>query len=192
MKFYIIDCGWGNIKKLSEFFNTFGEIILISSYKELRGNGTIVIPGVGNYNEVVKQLEHKFPISCLKNWIVHSRIIGICSGMQALGISSEEGDRKGLELLPLNFERLQKLNLGWNAIEIENRVKTNFYFAHRFGLLAKKPLSEYPRSFRFCQIENDKSVLAMIKSKNILLTQFHPELSHDSGKALIRQFLKCE
>ena len=58
----------------------------------------LILPGVCTFDHAMKQLNATGITKLLVNMVVNKQtpLLGICLGMQLLGISSEEGERAGL------------------------------------------------------------------------------------------------
>ena len=158
----------------------------------------IILPGVGNFVEGIKNLEKKgLDIAIRKAHKKKINILGICLGMQLLFEKSEEGNHDGLGLIKgtikkfdSSFQNIQIPHMGWNYVEIQKKSKlyfdyknkTKFYFAHSYYVDCEDKnsvvgLTTYGKKF-CCAIE----------SSNLFGVQFHPEKSHNFGKAFFKNF----
>ena len=131
-------------------------------------------------------------------------IFGVCVGEQMLFDWSEEGDTKGLGLLPgkvIRFQldsqrqedgsRYKVPQMGWNQVRqnqphpLWNGIadKSFFYFVHSFYAVpehARHMVGETEYGTPFC---------SAIACDNIFATQFHPEKSADVGLQLYKNFI---
>jgi glutamine amidotransferase len=180
------------------------DFIVSKNYREISLSKNIILPGVGNFKEAMKNLKAKnFHIllrKLAKN--IDVKIMGICLGMQLLCKSSNEnGVNKGLGLIPLkvrNFSIKSKSiikipHVGFNNVELNENENSffynlngqnDFYFNHSYravnkNIKLKKYISE-------C-IYGDKFV-AIYKRDNICGVQFHPEKSQFNGLSLVKNF----
>ena len=139
---------------------------------------------------------------------VKKPLFGVCVGMQMLLDHSEEGNTKGLGLIPGNvvkFDLAGKLQadgsrfkvpqMGWNQVNFSQHSgaqhpvwgdipnSSYFYFVHSF--YAK------PHNAGHVAAETDYGgpFACAIARDNLFATQFHPEKSADQGLALYRNFL---
>jgi len=168
---------------------------------EIKNAQKLIIPGVGSFDEGMKNLSQLGMIDLLKEMIGKNEIpvLGICLGMQLLCHASEEGTVHGLGLVPAKVKKLKSEfegtfkvpHMGWNTIEVirKNRLfdpdlgDKRFYFVHSYYV---EPESDDICSARayygldFC---------AAFEHKNIYGVQFHPEKSHRFGMSLIRNFV---
>jgi glutamine amidotransferase len=126
----------------------------------------------------------------------NNKLLGICCGMQVLGLSSEEGNLKGLGLIKGNNYLLKnkiKPHLGWNSllidktknIKILSGITNNdlFYYLHSYYF----NISNDETNISFTKYEN-YNVTSVVNKKNIYGVQFHPEKSHDAGKKILINF----
>ncbi len=193
----IIDYGLGNIKA---FYNLYKEINInlkiIDNYKYINKNiNKLILPGVGAFDEVITKLKEKNFFDEIKNFSINkeNKILGICSGMQILGVNSEEGKKKGLGLIDGDIFKIKNAftpHMGWNSVIIKRRdlILNNinhdnyFYFLHSYHFKEKLEknvigVSKYQNVFS-----------SIIKNENIYGVQFHPEKSHKSGLQLLKNF----
>jgi glutamine amidotransferase len=204
MKLVILNLGIGNIGSLRTMLCNLGVDFKESiDINELIEATHIIFPGVGAYSEISALLYQKVDVDALKlhfNTSNSVRFLGICIGMQLLSeIGLEGGESKGMGLLDGTVENLKhKLeqdtrlpHVGWNNIEgcidefkkFENR---DFYFVHNYYFNAK-------REHDVAAWVNYGGIFpAIVKKKNIIGVQFHPEKSQSNGIDFIRAFLNDE
>ena len=188
----MLDYGVGNIHSLKKALEAAGARVAVAAEpREVVKARALVLPGVGAFGKVASmiapireelraKLDGGLPALC------------VCIGMQILFESSEEGEGRGIGLLPglvrrLRHERLP--HIGWNGVNHAGRglfegvaTGASFYFVHSFapsscgdGVTAT---ADYGGAFA-----------AAIEFKNAWGTQFHPEKSSDAGGLLIRNFV---
>ncbi|MBN1980699.1 MAG: imidazole glycerol phosphate synthase subunit HisH [Chitinivibrionales bacterium] len=124
-------------------------------------------------------------------------ILACGSAAQALVSSSEEGHSQCLELFSGTSQRLRSsasvprlIHAGWNSITVEKKhplladiqPSDEFYFAHCSHILPMESSMVYACS------EYGISMAAVIATKNLFATQFHPELSGQAGLRLLKNF----
>ncbi len=153
----------------------------------------VVIPGVSTAKTAMENLLQHDLVDVIKN--LSTPVIGICSGMQVLFESSEEGNVRGLGIFPGKVKKLTVKNetlphMGWNQlhkVKPENQLlqgisnKDYVYFVHSF---AASP-SEYTAAI--CKYGDPFS--AVVQKDNFYGTQFHPEKSGTVGLKILRNFL---
>lgn len=198
----------GNIKILNTEFANFGSIKnllnqigykseLINNVDNLQ-NEKIIIPGVGNFAKIMSVLKNRKLVDKLSNLLKNNenKFFCICVGMQILFQKSEEGNEKGLGILEgkfkkFNLKQLRVPHQGWNYIKtnnfkeksLKNILNKRFYFSHSFYIE-----SGAITNFDYNLTNYEVDFVSMIKSKNILATQFHPEKSHSQGIELFKYF----
>ena len=126
-------------------------------------------------------------------------ILGICLDMQILATKSfEYGETNGLNLIKGEVKSLPKdlslriPNVGWRQLCIGSQeslknLKLNgmMYFVHSYVF--------YPKNFKdtLATIKfSTHSVPVIIRNKNVIGCQFHPEKSGNNGLNFLRWFCK--
>lgn len=199
----IIDYGMGNLGSIGNMLKKIGVPSLISSgVEEIERAERLILPGVGAFDNGMKNLEEMGLIPLLNRRVREEGVpvLGICLGMQLLGRSSQEGQRKGLgwiegETRRFCFgdseERLKVPHMGWNTVQIRqgHRImggleeSNRFYFVHSYHLVALDErvvvgLTHYGYDFVSC-----------VADRNVMGVQFHPEKSHKFGMRLLSNFV---
>jgi glutamine amidotransferase len=193
MNIAIIDAGAGNLKSIYNFFfRNFSSTIKVysSQNKDLDESEVLILPGVGHFGHVSKNLKDTNLDESIKMFASTKKpLIGICLGAQILTKSSEEAlETNGLGLINANCISLSKHptyrgnipRIGWSGIEGED--KSSYYFVHSFFI----NVNDKNLATKFCV----DGVTASVQFDNILATQFHPEKSDLSGESFIKEFLK--
>ena len=192
MKVSIINTNIGNIQSLKNMFNKIGiETTVCFKKNELEANNILVLPGVGSFDAAINYLKNQgiYQLLSDKNFLQQKYLIGICLGMQILLESSDEGNEKGLCLIPGKAKKFEKNiikvpHMGWNILNkckesFLNLKKKKFYFAHSYFVECKE---EYVQATCI----HDHEFPAIIKSEKIIGIQFHPEKSHQNGIFLLK------
>tara|TARA_B100001063_G_C16587996_1_gene464119 strand:+ start:158 stop:760 length:603 start_codon:yes stop_codon:yes gene_type:complete len=194
----IIDYGLGNINAFYNIYKSLNiKTKIARNASDLKKSTHIILPGVGAFDEAMSSLE-KYD---LRSAIVEkansksAKILGICIGMHILGANSEEGNQKGLNLIPGVVKKITNNNLlvphmGWNTMNkiSDNQllksitVKDYFYFLHSYIFVPKD------NSFTICETDYSSNFTSAIKKDNIYGIQFHPEKSHKCGIKLLKNF----
>ena len=110
-KIVIVDYGVGNLASLINLLSKFEFEITVSNKKNVLKNANcIILPGVGNFTEAIKNLKKNKIFIYLKKLILSGKpTIGICLGMQILFQSSEESAEEiGLGVLSGKIIKLKK------------------------------------------------------------------------------------
>ena len=203
----VIDYGMGNLRSVSKAIEHVApdrNVVVTSNPDEVAAAGRVVFPGQGAMPDCMREMESRGLRPALIEAARNKPFLGICIGLQMLFEHSEEGDTRGLGLLPgvvrrfpqalmvgAKGEKLKVPHMGWN--EVEQAIKhplwagipdhSRFYFVHSYypepadGALVAG-WSAYP--FRFA---------CAAARGNLFAVQFHPEKSHTAGLQLLANFV---
>ncbi len=203
----VIDYGMGNLRSVSKAIEHVApgrNVVVTSNPDEVAAAGRVVFPGQGAMPDCMREMELRGLRPALIEAARNKPFLGICIGLQMLFEHSEEGDTRGLGLLPgvvrrfpqarmvgAKGEKLKVPHMGWN--EVEQAIKhplwagipdhSRFYFVHSYypepadGALVAG-WSAYP--FRFA---------CAAARGNLFAVQFHPEKSHTAGLQLLANFV---
>jgi glutamine amidotransferase len=199
----IIDYGMGNIRSVANAFDYLGcESVITADPDRVANAEALLLPGVGSFRKAMRSLcERRLDTAVLH--AVHNRgskILGICLGMQLMGISgTEDGETLGLGLIPASVERFSFLevggakipHIGFNTVKIQPGSRlmvglapdSDFYFVHSYRMLADVP----PGRASTCKY--GIHFMAAYEHENVFATQFHPEKSQANGLVLLRNFI---
>ena len=203
----VIDYGMGNLRSVSKAIEHVApgrKVVVTSNPDEVAAAGRVVFPGQGAMPDCMREMESRGLRPALIEAARNKPFLGICIGLQMLFEHSEEGDTRGLGLLPgvvrrfpqalmvgAKGEKLKVPHMGWN--EVEQAIKhplwagipdhSRFYFVHSYY---PEPAdssqiavwSAYP--FRFA---------CAAARGNLFAVQFHPEKSHTAGLQLLANFV---
>jgi imidazole glycerol-phosphate synthase subunit HisH len=199
----IIDYGLGNLKNIEKVLKSLGVSPIISnSISEIDKADNYILPGVGAFSDAMKKINNLKIADVLRSNILNKKkpILGICLGMQLIGLSSEEnGETKGLGLLQFRVKKFSKNkelrlpHIGWNEVSIKNKESkllsripngSDFYFVHSYQASCENSsiiaaTSEYGDVFA-----------SVIEYENIFATQFHPEKSQAHGIKILKNFIE--
>jgi len=201
----IIDYNMGNVGSIKRKLDLLNiDSLISSSVTELGEVDKLILPGVGNFSQGVKELEKLGLWDFLNSAVLEKKIpiLGLCLGMQLMGKYSEEGGLKGfgwLEFEVVKFRIANKIkykvpHIGWNQIQImkESQLFRNmiqnpeFYFIHSYHAItinASDILVETDYEYPF---------VSGIERGNIFGLQFHPEKSHEFGDCIFINFENIE
>ena len=201
----VIDYGMGNLRSVSkaiEHVAPNAQVCVTDDPSVVRRAERVVFPGQGAMPDCMRELRARGLYEAVIDAARDKPFLGICIGLQMLFEHSEEGDTKGLGVLPGRVQRFahaladaqgQKLkvpHMGWN--EVEQRIdhplwqgiaqNSRFYFVHSYypkpgipGLTAA--ISRYPAEFACAAVRD-----------NLFAVQFHPEKSAAAGLKLLANF----
>ncbi len=201
-KVAVIDYGMGNVWSVISAFKFLGvEADLVANPEELKTYPFIVLPGVGSFRKGMESLRARGLDQAIHEAVDGDvKMIGICLGMQLLGShGTENGETRGLGLIPNKVERFTPEELGQNKIPhvgfnpvVFSETKglfqgfkgnADFYFTHSYRMLVDG------LDGRYAQCQYGTQFLAAFESGNVCGTQFHPEKSQSNGLILLKNFL---
>jgi imidazole glycerol phosphate synthase glutamine amidotransferase subunit len=198
----VIDYGAGNLKSVTKALDALGVKNKVSSkVKDIEKADKIILPGVGNFGDMMKSLKKKKLIDPIKKAIKNNKpYLGICLGLQALFQSSEESPGvKGLGILKGKVKRFKSKSLkvpqiGWNSIAVNKpskllkNIKDNsfVYFVHSYYVK--------PNDMSIVLTTTDYGIgfVSSVCKGNIYATQFHPEKSGPVGMQILANFVQTE
>jgi len=203
-KIQILDCGIGNANSVLNalrYIRIPSEIIYDT--KKINLNSKLILPGVGNFHEYVNRLEEVFKFREINRFIIKGEvpILGICVGMQSFFSSSEEESRfktklNGLKWLKgnlvsfLNHKRndLKSPNMGWRHLRIKNDSTLHIVNSKKFYFCHSYYLENFEEQEVMAHSTNGIDFPAVVKSKNIIGCQFHPEKSGKAGLEFLKWY----
>ena len=159
----IVDYGMGNLHSVSkalEHVAPAASIVVTSNPAEVRKAARVVFPGQGAMPNCMKEMDVRGLRGAVLEAAASKPFLGICIGLQMLFEASEEGNVKGLGILPgkvIRFPNLsmvdtsgQKLkvpHMGWNQVHqsVEHPMwkgitkNARFYFVHSYFVETADP-----------------------------------------------------
>lgn len=198
----LIDYEVGNINSLANLLEDLNlQFCITRDEKKIKQSKKIILPGVSNFSYCMNNIM-KFGLDKILKYEITEKkkpVLGICSGMQILCNSSEEGCSKGLGFVDGNIKKFPEdyntriPHMGWNKVISNNNPlfkdidkDERFYFCHSYFFspnhsnTKKIVISETRYGIFFCSSFN---------YENIFGVQFHPEKSQNIGKKIIKNFL---
>ena len=129
----IINYGMGNLQSVKNTLDYIGlNNSIINSPKDIHKCSKIILPGVGAYDEAMKNLNKRGFSNEIIEFVLNRKlpILGICLGMQLLLEDSiEHGYNVGLGLIKGDVKYLGEVvidlpipHIGWNAVSIIFRL----------------------------------------------------------------------
>lgn len=201
----IVSAGMGNVGSIVNMIKKLGYTSrLCATPSELEPAAKLILPGVGRFGRGMEKLHDVGFTSVLDRKVREEKvpILGICLGMQLMGLGSEEdGGVRGFGWIEADFVRFQPNRatgritvpqMGWNELSFrrpsalfhEMEQPARFYFVHAYHAECRHPedvIGETEYGYRFA---------AAFERGNVLGVQFHPEKSHKYGMRLIRNFIE--
>jgi len=168
MKIVIVDYGMGNIRSIITTLNYLNvdDVILSNNKYDLEGADRIILPGVGNFDKAIKQINNIGLDVSLGNIVREKQtpLLGICLGMQLLGLSStENGFNNGLsyvngEVTKFESSQVKVPHVGFNQVDVNPNSKlfegiksgSDFYFTHSFRMHSSQDINQ-----SFCFYQNE-------------------------------------
>uniref|UniRef100_UPI00404A006E imidazole glycerol phosphate synthase subunit HisH n=1 Tax=Flavobacterium sp. TaxID=239 RepID=UPI00404A006E len=201
MRVVIVDYGMGNIRSIVSTLKYLGvqDVVFGSEFKILHSADKIILPGVGSFGKAIAQIKQKKIDEYLNEIVVENKkpLLGICLGMQLLGISStEDGQNEGLGYVNgyvVKFDNtlIKVPHVGFNQVKVNSKLKlyngfndefADFYFTHSYRMISNADINQ-------CSCNYQDDFIASFENENIAGTQFHPELSQTNGLKLLKNFI---
>lgn len=201
MNIVIVDYGMGNIQSIIGALHFIGvqNVVLSRAYPDLEKADKFILPGVGSFAKAMQTIRETELKYYLDELVIQRKkpILGICLGMQLLGLSStEHGDNDGLGYVPGVVTRFSELSekiphVGFNQVIVNNDLKLyrnmdrecDFYFTHSYCMQSEAPIHQ-----SYCTY--GEKFIASYEKDHIAGVQFHPELSQRDGLKLLKNFIE--
>lgn len=201
----VVDYGMGNVGSIVNMLKKVGSPGVASADPSvLRSATKLILPGVGAFDAGMAELARRGFVDLLKERVVDGGVplLGICLGMQLIGLGSEEGKLAGLGWIDARSVRFRFSgnngsprvpHMGWNSLTLTRpdplweglEDEARFYFVHSFHMECAEPadvLATTHYGYDFPSV---------IGRGHVLGTQFHPEKSHKYGLRLLRNFAQA-
>lgn len=195
MSLVVVDIGVGNTASMVWALERLGTRPVLTADPERAAEAErLVFPGVGAAAHAMKRLRRLGLDRVLKQF--DRPLLGVCLGMQMFFEESEEGDARGLGLLPGTVTRIEPSSdrpsphMGWNRLAIVDQADplldgvedgAHAYFVHGYAVDVRPATiatTDYGRAFS-----------AMVRKGNVWGCQFHPERSGPVGARILSNFL---
>jgi glutamine amidotransferase len=199
----VVDYGMGNVGSIRNMLSKIGARGIVSGEPDVVSRAErLILPGVGAFDEAMATLR----ATSLYDAVLErassgdAPLLGVCLGMQLLLEGSEEGEQKGLGLVPGTCRRfpgvadgvaLRVPHMGWNTVEPLRSssylpslgINARYYFVHSY----------------FAEPTFEEDVLgrstygvpyaSAVQHDTVVGVQFHPEKSHRHGLRLLADFV---
>ncbi|KAG0142888.1 hypothetical protein CROQUDRAFT_97042 [Cronartium quercuum f. sp. fusiforme G11] len=197
---YLLDYGAGNVRSLANSIERLGfKFEWVKSPDDIRQATKLIFPGVGAFGPAMEALRAKGFDQPLIEYIKSGKpYMGICIGMQALCLSSDENPNvPGLGIIPAHVKKFTSTDkavphIGWNsAVSITSSQPSSssssaVYFVHSYRVSYEIELNNWVNTLtRY----DDEVFVSSIRHGNIFATQFHPEKSGPFGLEILRGWL---
>ncbi|MHB0952138.1 MAG: imidazole glycerol phosphate synthase subunit HisH [Allorhizobium sp.] len=202
----IIDYGTSNLGSMQ---NMLKKLSVPSRFartaEDVMPAGKIILPGVGAFDAAMRTLKATGMVEALNYKVLEEKVplLGVCLGMQMLGVGSEEGVEAGLGWINAQAVRfraesypgMRVPHMGWNEVNVkkdsplvtEPPERIRFYFANSYHVVCGDE-SDVLLETEYA----DFSFTSALERGHIRGAQFHPEKSHRYGMWLLKNFAeKC-
>lgn len=198
----VVDYGVANLGSMLNMLRRIGAAVrLVATPGELAEATSIVLPGIGAFDHGMAALEERGFVGLLREKALVERVplLGVCLGMQMLGLGSEEGSCAGLGLISMRCQRLRPPegghlkvpHMGWSTLAPHRAspllaglgTESRFYFVHSYHAVCER------REDVLATSRYGSDFVSVVECGNLLGVQFHPEKSHRYGMALLRNFV---
>ena len=204
----IVDYGMGNLRSVWQAMLRAApeaDVAIVSEPQKVRAADRVVLPGQGAMRDCMSSLADSGLQDAVLEAARTKPMLGVCVGEQMLFDWSEEGDTRGLGLMPgkcVRFELEGKLQddgsrfkvpqMGWNRVRQTQRHpvwdgiadQSFFYFVHSYYVVPDNPAHTAGETVY------GVSFTSAVARDNIFATQFHPEKSAEAGLRLYRNFVQ--
>ncbi|MCX6498173.1 MAG: imidazole glycerol phosphate synthase subunit HisH [Arthrobacter sp.] len=201
----VLDYGSGNVRSAVRALERAGaEVILSAKPADVLNADGLVVPGVGAFETVMKELKAVDALRMIGRRVAgHRPVLAICVGLQVLFETGVEhgtvtegmGEWPGtVELLPAEVVP----HMGWNTVTVPEGSRLfagveneRFYFVHSYGVQHWDFDVIQPRMAAplVTWSEHGAQFIAAVENGPLCATQFHPEKSGDAGARLLRNWV---
>jgi imidazole glycerol-phosphate synthase subunit HisH len=194
----VVDYKLNNLRSLENTLRRLGHDVLVTSDpKDVRAAAKLILPGVGAFGDGMRNLK-KLGLAgpFIEKVKAGTPALGICLGMHLLFTESEEfGRHEGLDLLRGAVVKLpaglRVPHMGWNQLHFKQTngltqgiAESSFvYFVHSY-------YARPPADIVLATTDYELEFAAIVHTKNIWATQFHPEKSQHVGERLLDNFAR--
>ena len=190
----IVDVGGGNLGALRAAFGRLGVDAVISGDPDEIGRAErLVLPGVGAAATAMDRLHCLDLVEPLRR--TTRPLLGVCLGMQLLFEDLDEGNCRGLGLIPGRVARLapgpgrRVPHMGWSRLTAQadspllKGIADDawFYFVHSYAAPPGRHTLAACRDHDFCAVAGRDHYFG---------AQFHPERSSAAGRQLLDNFVR--
>jgi len=188
----VVDFGSGNTRSVLRALEAIGaDARLVATPAGIEEAERLVLPGVGAAPSAVDELKARGLWEPVRRWGMDGRpLLGLCLGAQLLLDGSDEGGAPGLGLIAGRCRAFpavadggprQVPHIGWNEVRT-GAGAFDAYFVHGFWLDAD------PAAVTGWTEVDGFRFPSLMRSGSLTGTQFHPEKSGPTGRALLTAF----
>ena len=119
----IIDCGISNLGSIAQTVSNLGHNPIIVSDPELISSKShLIFPGQGTFSEGMRRINSLGWDEVLRSEALDkgTPILGICLGMQLMGVdSTEDGITTGLNLIPSKVDKFSPAEIAERKVKVD-------------------------------------------------------------------------
>lgn len=191
MTLALVDLGCGNLGSVALAFARLGiEARITADPAEIAAADKVILPGVGAAGFAMERIAALGLADTLRG--LTQPVLGICLGMQLLFARSEEEGTDCLGIVPGQVRQLAPApgmpvpHTGWSRLDVAEEgigLSTGdyVYFAHSFAC------DDGP--WTVAAADYGRRIPAVVRHRNFLGAQFHPERSGAAGARFLKAFL---
>jgi glutamine amidotransferase len=191
----IIDNGGANIASLRFALDRLGASSRVTADADaIRCAPRVILPGVGAAADAMERLRASGLATVIPT--LTQPVLGICLGMQLLFVSSEEGETGCLGIIASRVTRFPDRrgfpvpHMGWNGLRARAPAPllqglddgSYVYFVHSY----RAPVGAWTDA----TADYGGEFSALVRQRNFMGAQFHPERSSRAGQRLLANFLE--
>ena len=196
----IIDYGMGNLKSIENSLKLLNIEFVITSDKDvIQKANALILPGVGSFKQAMDNLKkNNLDKILIEEANKDKYILGICLGMHLLFEKGFEGEEcRGLGLIEGEIKKIEPIekvkipHMCWNKLLInkENGIINNIYGDNFVYYVHSFMATEYKNGDLIAYSEyGGIKIPGIVRRKNIIGMQFHPEKSGETGLNLLKKF----
>lgn len=190
----LVDAGGTNIGSVRHALRRLGVVAELSAdAQRIRAASHVILPGVGAAGPGMARLREAGLVEVLRGLV--QPVLGVCLGMQLLFEHSEEGDTPCLGIIAgtvrhIDGDAQRRIpHMGWNRLVVdrEDRLLHGLdpdayaYFVHSYAAPAGLQT--------LASVHFGAPLPAIVRERNFVGMQFHPERSAAVGARLLGNFL---
>jgi imidazole glycerol phosphate synthase glutamine amidotransferase subunit len=191
---HLIPTGAANLASVRTGLERAGATVsLVCDAQDVLDAERVVLPGVGAFRAGLEALrERELDVALVERVRLGRATLGICLGLQLFCAASEESRlERGLCAVDATVkrfpDRVRVPQMGWNRVTSDRSarwMRSGFaYFANSYRLSAPPP--GWITSFA----DHGGEFVAALEREEVLLCQFHPELSGAFGRELLERWI---
>jgi imidazole glycerol-phosphate synthase subunit HisH len=190
----VVDFGAGNTRSVLRALDAVGAPArLVRRGSTVAEAERIVLPGVGAAGSAVVALRERELWEPLRQRAAEGTpLLGICLGAQLLLDGSDEDEAPGLGVIAGRCRAFPPAahggprtvpHVGWNRVELRGGRSADAYFVHGYWLDPADPATVAATTS-----VDGFGFPSLLRTGNVIGTQFHPEKSGAFGRALLAAF----